>query len=55
MSASVNFPLNHKVQKFSSDTGSLGWSWKKGRKMVVVVLEITTKILLLVKDCELQS
>jgi len=35
-SASVNLPLHHKVQKFSSGTGSPGWSWKKGRKMVVV-------------------
>ena len=37
VSASVNLPLHHKVQKFSSGTGSLGWSRKKGRKMVVVV------------------
>jgi len=36
VSASVNLPLNHKVQKFSSGTGSPGWSRKKGRKMVVV-------------------
>ena len=36
--ASVNLPLRHKVQKFSSGTGSPGWSWKKGRKMVVVVV-----------------
>jgi len=36
VSASVNLPLHHKVQKFSSGTGSPGWSWKKGRKMVVV-------------------
>jgi len=35
VSASVNLPLHHKVQKFSSGTGSPGWSWKKGRKMVV--------------------
>jgi len=34
--ASVNLPLHHKVQKFSSGTGSRGWSWKRGRKMVVV-------------------
>ena len=34
--ASVNLPLHHKVQKFSSGTGSPGWSRKKGRKMVVV-------------------
>jgi len=35
VSASVNLPLHHKVQKFSSGTGSPGWSWKKGRKTVV--------------------
>ena len=34
--ASVTIPLHHKVQKFSSGTGSPGWSWKKGRKTVVV-------------------
>jgi len=27
-----NLPLHHKVQKFSSGTGSPGWSQKKGRK-----------------------
>ena len=37
MSASVNLPLHHKVQKFSSGTSSPEWSRKKGRKMVVVV------------------
>jgi len=37
VSASVNLPLHHKVQKFSSGTGSPGWSRKKGRKMVVCV------------------
>jgi len=31
-----NLPLHHKVQKFSSGTGSPGWSRKKGRKTVVV-------------------
>jgi len=36
--ASVNLPLHHKVQKFSSGTGSPGWSQKKGRKTVVVVV-----------------
>ena len=36
MSASVNLPLHHEVQKFSSGTGSPGWSRKKGRKTVVV-------------------
>jgi len=35
-SACVNLPLHHKVQKFSSGTGSPGWSRKKGRKTVVV-------------------
>jgi len=32
--ASLNLPLHHKVQKFSSGTGSPGWSQKKGRKTV---------------------
>ena len=40
VSASVNLPLHHKVQKFSSGTGSPGWSRKKGRKMVVVVSDM---------------
>jgi len=34
VSASVNLPLHHKVQKFSSGTNSPGWSQKKGRKTV---------------------
>jgi len=38
VSPCVNLPLHHKVQKFSSGTGSPGWSRKKGRKMVVVVV-----------------
>ena len=37
VSATVNLPLHHKVQKFSSGTRSPGWSQKNGRKMVVVV------------------
>jgi len=37
VSASVNVPLHHKVQKFSSGTGSPGWSRKKGHKTVVCV------------------
>jgi len=37
VSTSVNLPLYHKVQKFSSGTGSPGRSRKKGRKMVVCV------------------
>ena len=36
MSASVNLPLHHKVQKFPSGTGSSGWSRKNGHKTVVV-------------------
>ena len=36
VSASVNLPLHHEVQKFSSGTGSPGWSQKRGRKTVVV-------------------
>ena len=38
MSASVNLPLHLKVQKFSSGTGSPGWSRKKGHKTVVCVV-----------------
>ena len=37
VSASVDLPLHHKVQKFSSGTGSPGWSRKKGRKTVVLM------------------
>ena len=40
VSAFVNLPLYHKVQKFSSGTGSPGWSGKKGRKTVVCVCEL---------------
>jgi len=29
VSTSVNLPLHHKVQKFSSGTVSPGWSWKR--------------------------
>jgi len=42
VSASVNLPLHHKVQKFSSGTGSPGWSRKKGCKTVVVVVVDTS-------------
>ena len=35
VSASVNLPVHHKVQKFSSGTDSSGLSRKKGRKTVV--------------------
>ena len=38
VSASVNLPLHHKVQKFSSGTGSPGWCQKKGRETVVLVV-----------------
>jgi len=37
VSVSVNLPLHHKVQKFSSGTGSPGWPRKKGHKIVVCV------------------
>jgi len=46
VSASVNLPLHYKVQKFSSGTGSPGWSRKNGRKMVVVVLWYTAVVVL---------
>ena len=38
VSASVNVPLHHKVQKFSSGTGSPGWPRKKCCKRVVCVI-----------------
>jgi len=37
VSASVNLPLHHKVQKFSSGTGSPGYFRKNDHKTVVVV------------------
>ena len=40
VSASVNLPLHHEVQKFSSGTGSPGWSRNNGRKMVAVVVVV---------------
>jgi len=40
VSASVNLPLHHKVQNFSSGTGSPGWSQKMGRKTVVVCVVV---------------
>jgi len=42
VSASVNLPLHHKVQKFSSGTGSPGQSWKKSHKTVVVCVAYAT-------------
>jgi len=36
VSASVNLPLHHKVQKFSSGTGSSRSARKKGHKTLVV-------------------
>jgi len=43
VSASFNLLLHHKVQKFSSVAGSPGWSRKKGRKTVVVVVVVSVK------------
>jgi len=36
VSASVNLPLHHKVQKFSSGIGSHGWSRKKAIQWLCV-------------------
>jgi len=41
VSASVNLPLQHKVQKFSSGTGSPGWSRKRATNSCVCVCEKT--------------
>ena len=38
VSASVDLPLNHKVQRFSSGTSLPGWSRIKGHKTVVMVI-----------------
>jgi len=51
VSASVNLPLHHKVQKFSSGTVSPWWSQKKGRKTwcggVVCLMQNVINLLLL--------
>ena len=39
LSASVNLPLHRKVQKFSSGTGSSGWSRKKAIKLLWLLLQ----------------
>jgi len=38
VSASVNLPLHHEVQKFSSGTSSPGWSRKKAVKRLWCVV-----------------
>jgi len=45
VSASVSLPLHHKVHKFSSGTGSPGWSRKNGRETVVVVVAVCVDII----------
>jgi len=49
VSAFVNLPLHHKVQKFSSGTGSPRWSWKK--VVVVVVCVVVYRVFLAVINC----
>jgi len=41
VSASVNLPLHHKVQKFCSGTGSPRWLQKMGCKFKTVVVPAT--------------
>jgi len=54
VSTSVNLPLHHKVQRFSSGTGSPGWSRKKGRKTVVrVCVCLCCCTFLLIGECVL--
>ena len=55
VSAYVNLPLIHKVEKFSSGTGSPGWSRKKGRKTVVVVVWCITQQKQLVNNFDKQT
>jgi len=40
VSASVNLPLDHKVQKFSSVIGSPGWSRKRAVKWLWCVVVV---------------
>ena len=42
LSASVDLPLHHKVQKFSSGTGSPGWSGKKAVNRLCVCVCLVT-------------
>jgi len=49
VSAFVNLPFYREVQKFSSGTGSPGWSWKKGRKTVVAVVVVALRLKLTFK------
>ena len=51
LSASINLPLHHKVQKFSSGTGSPGWSRKKGCKIVVLVHVDDAECILVTRVC----
>jgi len=51
VSASVNLPLHHEVQKFSSGTGSPGWSRKKSRKTDVVVVVLCYVVSVSAVDC----
>jgi len=51
VSASVNLPLHHKVEKFSSGTGSPGLSQKKGRKTVVVCGVVLSKVVMFTFCC----
>ena len=45
VSASVNLPLHHKVQKFSSGTGSPGWSRKRAiKRLCGVVVTVVMRI-----------
>jgi len=52
VSASVNIPLHHKVQKFSSGTGTSGWSQKKGCKMVVVLFRLLSCVSIFMSTIE---
>jgi len=51
VSASVNLPLHHEVQKFSSGIGSPGWSRKRAVKQLWCVSSTTSKIINLIKLC----
>jgi len=55
VSASVNLPLHHKVQKFSSGTGSPGWSQKRAVKWLCVCVCVIQLILQTIIIAEIMS
>jgi len=51
VSASVNLPLHHEVQKFSSGTGSPRWSREKGCKTVMMMVVVSYMPVIMLWQC----